>query len=70
MNLDPRSLPEALQDDPPRPTPGHPQWALDERAQIERADRMRRLGRFTLGVAILAFILAAVALVRWGGWLA
>lgn len=66
MNLDPQSLPEALQDNPPRPTPGHPQWALDERAQIERAERMRRLGRFTLVVAAIAVGLALVALVRWG----
>lgn len=67
MNLDPRSLPEALQDNPPRPKPGHPQWALDEGAEIERAARMRHLGRLTLGVGIFAAIVAAIALVRWGG---
>lgn len=63
MNLDPRSLPEALQDNPPR----HPQWAIEEAAAIERAERMRRLRVAALAAAVVAASIAALGLARWGG---
>lgn len=60
--LDHRSLPEALQDDPPRPAPNHPAWALDEAARVERARRIELLRRLTLGTACLAAILGGLAI--------
>lgn len=55
-------LPEALQDNPPRPTPNHPAWAREEGAAIERAERRRRLLVATTGAAIVALVLIAARL--------
>ena len=57
MQLTPHELPEALQDNPPRPTPNHPEWAISEGALIERAERLKRLRVATIGAALVAALL-------------
>lgn len=59
MMLDPSELPEELRR-------GHPQWALEEAAEIERQRRSTRLIRFVLGASLLAFALLIIAVFRWG----
>ena len=59
MQLTPHELPEALQDNPPRPTPNHPNWALNERAAIERAERLKRLRVATIGALLAALLIVA-----------
>ena len=64
MNLDPDSLPEALQDNPPRVWPRHPAWTLEEQDNQRRATNALRLRR-AVELALLA-ILAILALKTWG----
>ena len=62
MNLDPQSLPEALQDNPPRPAPNHPAWAREEGAAIKRAELWRRLRIAGIGAVLVCLLILAAGL--------
>lgn len=64
MNLDPNSLPEALQDNPPRVWPRHPAWAIEESESLRRAKNAQRLRR----AAELALLVVLAVLALKSGW--